>query len=199
MVRIVVSESENSESDVPDGPMAPSTQVQSVRISEVVSESEDSDIPDPSIPPMAPSTQVQSVRISEVVSESEDSDVPDRSIPPFTQVPIEDSDLDEPRFTQAYPLIASRRAVNLKRKAHDDSAVLGTEDEDEETSEAGWPMEILDNVTEPTEDSIMDCGDDALRANPVPVVAKPEKVVRQRSVLKQAKIARITSLVSHRI
>jgi hypothetical protein len=129
-----------------------------------------------------------------VVSESEesDSDIPDAwSMPPFTQVPIED------------PLIASHRAV--KRKAYDDSAVSGTEDEDEdepeEIFEAEWPMEIIDDMMEPTEDSIMDCGNDsdALHVNPIPVIAKPEKVVRQHSVVKQVKTTRTTSLVSHQI
>src|SRR6267154_3042398 len=117
---------------------------------------------------MAPSTQVQMVRISEAVSESEDSDVPDWSKPPFTQVPI-------------------------KRKTCDDSTVSGTDDEDEEISEAEWSVE------EPTEDSIMDCDDNALHANPVPVVARLEKVACQCSVVKQAKTMCTTSLVSHQI
>ena len=165
----MVSESEHS--DVPDEPMAPSTQVQTVGIFEAVSESEDSDVPDE---PMAPSTQVQMVRISEAVSESEDSDVPDWSKPPFTQVPI-------------------------KRKTCDDSTVSGTDDEDEEILEAEWSVEIIDDAIEPTEDSIMDCDDNALHANPVPVVARLEKVAHQCSVVKQAKMMRTTSLVSHQI
>jgi hypothetical protein len=72
-------------------------------------------------------------------------------------------------------------------------------DGDEETSETEWPMEIIDDMMEPTADSIMDCGTDALHASPVTIAAKPEKVVRQRSVVKQAKRTRTTSLVSHRI
>lgn len=140
----------------------------------MVSESEVSDVPDE---PMATSTQAQMVRISEAVSESdlEDSDIPDWCKPPFTQVPI-------------------------KRKACDDSIVSGTDDEDEEISEAE-SVEIIDSddVIEPTEDSIMDCDDNALDANPVPVIAKPKKMARQRSVVKQAKIMRTTSLVSHQM
>ncbi|OJA21299.1 hypothetical protein AZE42_13892, partial [Rhizopogon vesiculosus] len=42
----------------------------------------------------------------------------------------------------------------------------------------------------------MDCDDNALHANPVPVVARPEKVARQCSVVKQAKTMRTTSLTS---